>query len=244
MKKIDVHTHFGPWNSIPGRRWDAASLVALMQQAEVEKAVVSSVRAVLTDLVPGNDETQAAIDQHEMLYGYIYVDPHRVSDSMAEIEKRRAHPKFLGIKSRDEYHGHRYNDAAYREIFAAARPHRLPALLHCFSFSAIQCALELAADYDAPVILTHMAGFEWRRCEGLLGQELPPNVCFDPVSSASEPGKYELALALLGEDHLVFGTDCTLLHPGLSIGAVESSELSEEVKRKLYWDNPKRIFFP
>ena len=244
MRRFDVHTHCGPWNSIPGRKWEADSLVALLRSCGIEKAVVSSIRAILTDLISGNQETQRVIARHEMLYGYIYVDPHRVEDSVAQVEALRTHPKLIGLKSRDDYHGLPYNGPAYRKLFSAVREPGLPVLLHTFSFHSMQCAIELAADYGAPMILTHMGGWEWRQCERLLGEALPENVYLDPVSSISEPGKYELALAVVGSNNLVFGTDCTLFHPNLAIGAIESSDLSEEVKEKLYWGNAARVFFP
>jgi predicted TIM-barrel fold metal-dependent hydrolase len=242
MRRFDVHTHCGPWNSIPGAAWDDEALVRVLRQTGVEKAMLSSVAAVLTDLLAGNLVTQAAIEKHEMLYGYIYVDARRVDDSLAQVESLRTHPKFLGLKSRDDYHGLPYNGPAYRRIFAGVAEPRLPALLHTFSVRSIESALDLAADYPAPLILTHMGGSEWRGCERLLGREIPRNVYLDPVSSFSEPGKYELALALVGPDNLLFGTDCTLFHPCLSIGAIESSTLTEEVKRKLYWENAERVF--
>jgi hypothetical protein len=244
MRKFDVHTHFGPWNSIPIAASSADDLVRLLRLVETEKAMVSSVRALLDDMVEGNRVTQKAIERHEMLYGYIYVDPHRVAESVREVEALAGHPKFIGVKSRDDYHGRPYNHSTYREIFSAIKARRLPALLHTFSVESMRAAMELAAEYEAPMILTHMAGPDWRGCETLLGTEIPGNVYLDPVASTAEPGRYELAMRLVGEDRVMFGTDCTLLHPGLSVGAIESSELSEDVKRKVYWDNAQRVFFP
>ncbi len=244
MRKLDVHTHFGPWNSIPIGRSGADDLVDLMRGAETEKAIVSSVKALLADLVLGNQETRAAIERHEMLYGYIYLDPHRIADSVREVERLADHPKFVGVKSRDDYHGLPYNHRNYLEMFSSIRSLRLPALLHTFSVSSMRTAMELAAAYGAPVILTHLAGPDWRRCMALKEAEIPPNVYLDSVSSAAEPGRYELAIELVGEDRVVYGTDCTLFHPGVSIGAIESSELTDEVKRKIYWENAERVFFP
>jgi predicted TIM-barrel fold metal-dependent hydrolase len=243
MRKLDVHAHCGPWQTIPGRRWDDEALVALYSALEIEKGIVSSVRALLTDLVSGNQETQQAVEKHEALFGYIYVDPHRPDDSRAQVEALAPHPKFVGVKSRDDYHGAAYNGAAYRRLFASLIAFRLPALLHTFSVHSMQCAVEIAADYGAPVILTHLGGFEWRAAERLRDQGLPGNVYLEPVSSACEPGKYELALSLVGEERVVFGTDATLFHPALAVGAIESSELSEEVKRKVYWRNAEAVFF-
>jgi predicted TIM-barrel fold metal-dependent hydrolase len=243
MRKLDVHAHCGPWNTIPGTKWDDEALVMLYSALEIEKGIVSSVRALLADLISGNQETQQVVERHEALFGYIYVDPHRPDDSRAQVEALASHPKFIGVKSRDDYHGAAYNGAAYRGLFAALADFRLPALLHTFSVHSMQCALEIAADYGAPVILTHLGGFEWRGAERLHDQGIPGNVYLEPVSSASEPGKYELAVSLVGEDRVVFGTDATLFHPAMAIGAIESSELSEETKRKVYWENAEGVFF-
>jgi predicted TIM-barrel fold metal-dependent hydrolase len=242
MKKFDVHAHFGPWNSIPIRKWRAADLVALLQAAGIEKAVVSSVQALLADFASGNQATQEAIEQHEMLYGYIYLDPHRPAESIREVEARAGHPKFIGVKSRDIYHGLSYRHPGYREIFAAIKGRRLPALLHTYAVDSMQAAMELASDHDAAIILAHFAGPNWRECEMFAGRQIPGNVYVDPITSMAEPGRYELAVKLFGEDRVVLGTDCSLFHPALAIGAIESSELSEEAKRKVYWDNAQRIF--
>ncbi len=242
MRRFDAHAHFGPWNNIPIRKWTAADLVALLQTAGIERAVVSSVHALLADFVAGNQETQEAIEGHEMLYGYIYVDPYRPAESIREVEVRAEHPKFIGVKSRDVYHGLLYHHRGYREIFAAIRGRRLPALLHAYSVASMQAAMDLAVGYDAPIILAHLAGPDWRECEVFAGREIPSNVYVDPITSMAEPGRYELAVELFGGDRVVFGTDCSLFHPGVAIGAIESSELSEQVKRKIYWDNAARIF--
>lgn len=243
MRKLDVHAHCGPWNTIPGASWDDEALVALYAALDIEKGIVSSTRAILADLANGNQETLRVVESHEALFGYVYIDPHRRDDSRALAETLASHPKFVGLKTRDEYHGTAYNGREYRALFASLVDLHLPVLLHTFSVHSMQCAVEVAADYGAPVILTHLGGFEWRAAERLRDQGLPGNVFLDPISSASEPGKYELALSLVGEDRVVFGTDATLFHPALAVGAIESSDLSDEVKRKLYWENAEGVFF-
>jgi predicted TIM-barrel fold metal-dependent hydrolase len=242
MRKLDVHAHFGAWNSIPIGRISPADLAAISRAAGIERSVVSSVRGLLTDLVSGNQVTQDAIEQQEMLFGYIYVDPHRPAESIREVEARAKHPKFIGIKSRDDYHGVSYDHQSYRELFAAIKHLRLPGLLHTYSVASMRAAMELAADYDAPLILAHMAPPDWRACAAFASADVPPNVYIDPITSLAEPGRYELAVAVFGEDHVVFGTDGGLFHPGVAIGTIESADLSDEVKRKVYWDNAERIF--
>ena len=85
-RRIDVHTHSGAMPNI--HFLDSADdLVQVERDAGVEKAIVSSARAVFYDMVTGNADTFAVTRESPMLYMYVYVDPHRVDASLAEMEK-------------------------------------------------------------------------------------------------------------------------------------------------------------
>lgn len=239
---IDCHAHCGTWPGIPTRTASARSLADILARSGIGRAVVSSSRALLQDLVSGNDETARAAESESMLRGYVYVDSLRVKESVREIERFAAHPKMVGLKTRDEQHRLPYDGPAYRAIFEAAAPRRLPALLHVFSLASMKAAFGLARGYPGTLILAHMAGPEWRRVADFSPADIPPNVVVDPVSSFQEPGKYELAVRVFGETNVVFGTDCNLFHPGWTLGAIESAALPEKAKQEILRDNPARIF--
>jgi predicted TIM-barrel fold metal-dependent hydrolase len=193
-------------------------------------------------MVSGNDDTARAVESEPMLYGYVYVDPLRVEESIHEIERFAGHPKFVGLKTRDEHHRRPYDGPEYRAIFAAAADRRLPALLHVFSLASMKAAFGLARGYPGVLILAHMAGSEWQRAAEFGPGDVPPNVVVDPVSSFQVPGKYELAVRVFGGANVVFGSDCNLFHPGWTLGTIESAALPEETKQAILCDNPGRVF--
>ena len=239
---IDCHTHCGTWGGIPTQLASPRKLAQSLAKVGIERAVVSSARALLCDMITGNDDTARATETEAMLYGYIYVDPLRIRESIREIERFAGHPKFIGLKTRDEQHHIPYDAAEYREIFAAASARRLPALLHVFSFASLRAAFGLARGYSGTLMLAHIGGAEWRRIAGLDPGEIPPNVVADPVSSFQGPGKYELAVKMFGADRVVLGTDCNLFHPEWTLGAIAASGLPEATKRKIVHENAARIF--
>lgn len=239
---IDCHTHCGPWAGIPTQASSPGALVAALARGGIDRAVVSSSCALVCDMIAGNDETARAVDSEPMLYGYIYVDPLRIDASIREMERFARHPKFVGLKTRDEQHRLPYDSPEYRAVFAAAGERRLPALLHVFSFASLKAALNLALGYAGTLILAHMGGPDWRRVAELKPSDIPPNVVVEPVSSFSGPGKYELAVRVFGEANVVLGTDCNLFHPGWTLGAIESAALPADTKRKILSGNPARLF--
>jgi predicted TIM-barrel fold metal-dependent hydrolase len=243
MKPIfDCHAHCGPWCGIPTRASSPRALAASLERSGIDRGVVSSARALLSDLVSGNDDTARAVEAESRLYGYVYVDPLRIKESIREIERFAGHPKFVGLKTRDSQHGLPYDSSEYRAIFAAAASRRLPALLHVFSIASMKAAFGLARGYPGTLILAHMAGAEWPLTRSLAPGEIPPNVVIDPVSSFQGPGKYELAVRIFGEGNVLFGSDCNLFHPGWTLGAIESAALSADIKNRILCDNSARIF--
>lgn len=239
---IDCHTHCGPWCGIPTRTGSPRSLAASLERSGIDRGLVSSSRALLADLVSGNDDTARAVESESRLYGYIYVDPLRIDESIREIERFAGHPKFVGLKTRDSQHGLPYDSPQYRAVFEAASARRLPALLHVFSFASMKAAFGLARTYPGTLILAHMGGPDWRRVTEFAPEDIPPNVVIDPVSSFQAPGKYELAVRVFGEANVVLGTDCNLFHPGWTLGAIESAALPEATKQRILCDNPARLY--
>ena len=69
---IDVHCHLGRWQ-FPMPDDGAEGLLALMRQAGVDKAVISSAQAIMYDLCGGNRWLAEAIAGHPELLGYVVV---------------------------------------------------------------------------------------------------------------------------------------------------------------------------
>jgi hypothetical protein len=99
---IDVHCYHGKWG-FPIFEMTTADVLAQMERAHVEKAILMSSRAIQYDLVAGNAELADAIAPHSALYGYVYINMHYPEASLAEMEKYLRSDKFVGVKYQGEY---------------------------------------------------------------------------------------------------------------------------------------------
>ena len=94
---IDVHCHLGRWQ-FPLPDGGAAGLLALMRQAGVDRAVISSAQAIVYDLSGGNRSLAEAIAGHPELLGYVVVNPNYLEQSCRELDRYYALPNFVGAK--------------------------------------------------------------------------------------------------------------------------------------------------
>ena len=199
-RRIDVHTHNG---AMPNIHFLAApeDLERVEREAGVEKAIVSSARAVFYDMITGNEETFAITRESPMLYMYIYVDPHRVDASLAEMEKYQEHPH----ADCDEY----------LTIFEAAAKLELPCLAHAYSLQEVSELHRAAEKTGEKIILAHMGAAQWKASvDTVKGSSL---VWLDASVSCNEYDKIRYALDVLGVPRLVFGSDSALLSPWWTI---------------------------
>ncbi len=239
LKRIDVHTHTGAM-PMPTREASAESLERILREAGTEKAIVSSARAVFYDMVAGNEEMFAITRQSSMLYMYVYVDPHRPAESLAEIDKYSRAPHVAGIKTRPDYHRVPGDADVYLGIYKHALKHEMPMLAHAFSLAEV-AELRRAADKTGlKIILAHMGASEWKAsvdaCKGCR------NVWLDACASANEYDKIGYALDELGVSQLIYGTDAALLSPWWTIAMFESAGLTEAEKHAVYRDNALGVF--
>lgn len=239
MKKVDVHTHYGEMPCM-GEMNSLEGLRTILRDWDIKACLCSSARAVFHDMTSGNEELAKALDQTTEIFGYIYVDPRTVELSIQQIERFSKHGKFLGIKSRPDYHGQTISSPASREILHCARQHQLPLLLHTYGPGTARSAVESAESFSLPIILGHMGGPTWQETIDIAVEA--ENIYVEPCCTCKDVGKLDYAIRKLGKERVLFGTDLTLLHPAWSIGVVEGSSADEQTKEFIYWRNAVRIF--
>jgi len=238
-RRIDVHTHSGAMPNI--HFLDGVDdLLRVEHEAGIEKAIVSSARAVFYDMVSGNADTFAVTRESPMLYMYVYVDPHRVDASLAEMAKYASKPHVAGIKTRHGYHGLAADCDEYLTIFKRAAKLELPCLAHAYSLQEVTELHRAAEKTGEKIILAHMGATQWKASvDQVKGSHL---VWLDAAVSANEYDKIGYAMDQLGASRMVFGTDSTLLSPWWTISMFESAGLTSAEKHAVYRENALAIF--
>ena len=238
-RRIDVHTHSGAMPNVHFLE-TVEDLEHVEREAGVEKAIVSSARAVFYDMATGNRETFAVTRQSPMLYMYVYVDPHRVDESLAEMEHYESSPHVAGIKTRHGYHGLAADAPEYLAIFKRAAKLHLPCLAHAYSLQEVTELHRAAEKTGEKIILAHMGATQWKASvDAVKGSHL---VWMDASVSANEYDKIGYAMEVLGVSRLVFGSDATLLSPWWTISMFESVGLADADRHAIYRDNALAIF--
>ena len=166
-----------------------------------------------------NDRTIAAMQSHpRRFWGWAYVNPGYPREALAEIERCRRYPNFVGIKLFDDY--------------TLTDPVNFPVIERCIelgwgivnnqSRNTVETfawpthrthaghIAEVSRRYpEAKLISDHIGGGgDWEWCCKTLGAA--PSVHAEISGSVTDEGMVELALATIGADRLLFATDSSV----------------------------------
>jgi len=230
--KIDPHWHLGGWDVIePGKNF--ASFKKIIDECHYEAVVVSSILALNYDLQAGNRNVESLLKKDKRIYGYIVVDPMRVKDSLAGIEKYVKNKRFVGLKTIQDYYKIGLDDPRYREILKAAERHQLPVLAH-------RAGLAKAAATH-PKIFFIAAHCTFENFTEFINV---PNVTLDISASYAHRGETNLAgiVERVGKERVLYSSDGPLIAPYWTIGKIVGSAFDEATLSCLYYENARRIF--
>ncbi len=230
--KIDIHWHSEGWDLMePGATIEA--LHQTITECNYQAVITSSILALNYDLKAGNEATLKMVASHPRVFGYVVVDPVRANDSLAELEKYANHPRFVGIKTIQDYYGLGLDDECYETLLAWAELHRWPVLAH-------KAGLAQAAKKFPGVrfIAAHCSFQNFSEFKDL------PNVYLDISGSFAHRGETNLAalLTAVGADRILYSSDGPLVSPWWAIGKIVDSNLEETVQEKMYRSNALRLF--
>jgi predicted TIM-barrel fold metal-dependent hydrolase len=259
--------------------WEApgtADALAERWIAELDKSRVS--RAGLIASVPGDEESVAAAVARypARLVGFFALN---AAAADAEDRATRAFGEY-GLRCACLFpamHRYRLDDERVGKVFEIAAAHGGAVFAHCGYLSIeargklglrtavdvrfgdpLALAVTAAAFPAVPVIVPHFGGGFFR--EALMAAESCPNIVFDTSSSNSwirfVPGLtltevFRRALAIVGPDRLLFGTDSSFFPRGWRrvIHGAQQTILDEigaepDVCRKIFSGNFDRVFGP
>lgn len=238
--KIDVHGHIGPW-PFPMRDCWAADLEKLMRKCGIERAIISSTEAIVNDFIEGNAVLARELEKSDMLLGYVTVNPHRIEQSVQEMDKYLKLPKFVGVKLHPAYAGVSIDSEAVRRLAAEVAKRNVPFLIHTWGYGEPSKILKLAEDYPGmPIIMGHGGAVAWREAIEVLGKT--SNVYTEFCTSQCHIGKVRETIRAVGYDRILFGTDLGLFDPTHVLGTYEEAELNVEEEAAIMRDNAAKLF--
>jgi len=231
----DCHMHVGGRMShyhLPNGTLD--EFVAEMDRCRVRRGCVFSFTGVTSDEQFGNDVVAEAVAKYpDRLIGFAVLNPHRGPDGMLTELKRCEKLGLRGIKLIPHYQGYP-QEGDWLDVPCRWAHERRQIILNHHWGSPAQIERLVATFTDACFITGHMTlayADVMRRYPNLF-------VCTCPLLG---PGACEQAVATLGADRILFGSDYQDLPIGWGLGPILYADIPPDDKKLILGGNLERI---
>ena len=224
--KVDTHWHTSGWNIVEPRI-DIKSMREDFDRFNYRLVATSSIRALCDDLSVGNAETRDFCDADPRVRGYVVVNPLQIDASIAEIDTYAGDPRFVGVKTIQDFYGLSLADPQYAPILEYARERDLTVMAHLDGMATV------AERY--PELRFIAAHGTWRPSE----YSSLPNVYVDIATSSPLRRHVDLELVVksVGPDRVIFSTDGQLMSPAWTLGKLASTDLDAGLLEKIFCRN-------
>ena len=248
----DLHVHLsGVPGATPAER--LAQLLTFADRMGIERLCVYMGYPWSKDPPPEtfrqeNDQVLEAIGKFpDRTFGFVYLNPKHVEESLAELDRCVARGPMVGVKL---WVAHRCNAAELDPIIKRAA--ELQAVI--FQHTWLKVAgndpgestpfdlAELAARHPTTPIICGHTGGDWER--GLRTIRAHQNLYADLAGSDPVAGYTELAVRELGAERILYGSDAGGRSFASQLGKVLGAQIPEAAKRLILSGNLKRLLQP
>jgi hypothetical protein len=209
-------------------------LMKLFKEYSIERAIVFPNPNVGDKYPQMNDYIAESVKAYpDRLVGFGRVDPRR-DDAMAELKRMKNRLHLTGLKLHPFVECFRPDHPFFNKFFKKANELDLPILFHTGDgFSSPGLIVKIAKEYPKlPIILGHLR----EGCVSALRECHNVNA----ETSGTLPDLIELATDV-DEDRVLFGSDIPYYRYVTQIAIVEATNISQRAKRKVFYENFKRI---
>ena len=193
----------------------------------------------------GNDCVLAARDrQAEATLAFCYVNPRHTDAALAELDRCVAGEGMAGVKL---WIALRASDERVAAVVRHAAGLGVPVLQHTWykrvdGYDSESTPADVAALAgrvpEATIIMGHLFGGGQR---GVADIAPHANIIGDCCGGEPEVGRMEEAVAALGPERIVFGSDASGRSFATQLAKVVGARISDEAKRLILSDNARRI---
>lgn len=262
----DVHCHLGGLSGrTPHERM--SRLIELADRMGIERLCVSMGMNWSYDPDPAslrrqNDEVLEALSHwHHRAFGFVYLNPNHVKESLKELERCVRDGPMVGVKL---WVACRCNDPRLDEIVARAAELDAPVLQHTWiktpaiqnpgaviprassgnlpGESTPQDLAELAGRHPGAKLICGHTGGNWEL--GIRAVRAHANVFLDLAGSDPTQGLTEMAVREVGADRVLFGSDAPGRSFASQLAKVWDAGIPDAAKRQILKGNLARILTP
>lgn len=252
MRIWDLHCHLAGFKGdTPEERM--ARMIAYADRMGVERLCVYMGMSFLHDPKPDdlrrqNDEVLRAISHHhDRAFGFAYVSPNHVEESLAEIDRLIANGPMVGIKL---WVARRCDDPAIDPIIRRAAELKAVIFQHTYfkaggnlpGESTPDDLVALASRFSKVPLICGHSGADWER--GLRAVRAYPNIHVELAGSDPTAGFVEMAVRELGARRVLYGSDVGGRSFASQLAKVTGAEIADEDRRLILAENLRRLLAP
>jgi predicted TIM-barrel fold metal-dependent hydrolase len=255
-RAIDIHGHVGRYHGSALDLIDGfysgvpEDVLRRATWANVEYTFVSHLGAIFIhfggDPVASNRDLAAEIGRFPGLFHWVVVEPGR-PETFAQAEALLKTPRCVGIKIHPELHKYPIKEQG-RKIFEFAARQGAVVLSHSGEDLSSPAEFVPFAN-DFPGVKLILAHIGWSR-DGNMTRQVKAvqmsrhgNIFADTSSSMSITSNLiEWAVAEIGPERILFGTDTPLYFSPMQRARIDNAEISSEAKKMILRGNAERLF--
>lgn len=238
----DAHGHIGGHPDFPAYRCDAASMLAVMDQLNIELLSITATRACFHDAPRGNAEVDAWLQRHPHRFrGYITVNPHVPGEALRELERWSHFHRPPLIKLHPAAQNYPVHGAGYQPVWDYANQTGAVVLVHTWD-SDPRCGPllfpPLGRAYPRARILLGHSGVTWQGYEQ--AQEAAaaaPNLLLEICGSQHHRLMLEQCVHRLGPERILYGSDLPYLEASMTLAHVLTARIPDAAKERILRHN-------
>lgn len=250
----DVHGHVNTPGATPAKRMEA--LVKIADRMGVERLCIFMSQPWHYEPTPqqfrqSNDDVLAILKEwSSRAFGFVYLNPQHVKESLDELERCVAHGPMIGVKL---WVGLHCNRPELDPIVQRAAELDALILQHTWIKNRTKGNLagestpmdlaELSARHPGvPFVCGHTGGGDWAL--GIRAIRARPEIHADLSGGDPVYGEVEMAVRELGANRVLFGSDITGRSYASQIGRVLGADISAADKKLILRENLRRLLQP
>lgn len=250
----DAHCHVGKPGTSPAKRM--AALVAIADRVGIERLCICMSPPWFHEATPeqfraSNDDVLEILRHWSArAFGFVYLNPTYLRESLDELERCVADGPMIGIKL---WVGCRCNRSELDPIVRRAAELAAPILQHTWikqrgrgnlpNESTPMELAELSARHPGvPLICGHTGGGDW--AAGIRAIRARPEISADLAGGDPVYGEVEMAVRELGARRVLYGSDASGRSFASQIGRVLGADISDADKRLILRENLRNLLLP
>lgn len=231
---FDAVTSFG---SYPGKAvdWSLETLLGILRDNGVSRALSLSLKGVYYDFEEGNDETLEVSRRHEAIVPVATIDPRRHLGCIEEVGRRVAQG-FRVFRFFPADQGWPVGFLPFGNLLQELAQHDVRLILPVSGNGAITAVLDVLDQY-APAVPALLIGVNYSNLAELIAALKASDRLYTDVHLLDSPNALEIIADAVGVERIIFGSNSPEREFNSALNVVTYSTLSEADKQKVLAGN-------